>query len=84
MAATTKKAVKTAAVPPSNAAADALLAMLIEIGGLVVVTVVAGISDSIANLMIIFIIGIAILWAVTHYAQLSGLITALNNAEKAA
>jgi hypothetical protein len=74
----------TASSAQMTQAADILLALFVEVGGLVVVTIVAGISDQVANLMIVFVVGIAILWAILHYSELTGLINMLNNAEKAA
>jgi hypothetical protein len=74
---------KAAAAPSTTQTSDILLGMMIEVGGLAIIVAVAGISDGVANIMIIFVLGVGLLWAMTHTAQLSGLINALNNAEKA-
>lgn len=62
---------------------DVLLALLVEVGGLAIVTAVAGISDPMANIMLLFILGVALLWMVTHAAQLNGIFNMLGNIEKA-
>jgi hypothetical protein len=63
-------------------AADILLALLVEVGGLVVITAVAGISDEVANLMMVFVVGVGILWMIQHTAELGKLTGYLANAEK--
>jgi len=71
--------------PPvsKNNPSDILLALLVEVGGLAIVTAVAGISDGMANIMLITIIGIAMLWAFTHTAEMNALVNVLGNIEKA-
>lgn len=66
-----------------NNASDVLLALLVEAGGLVIVTVVAGINDQVANLMLLFIAGIWLLWMINHTGEVTKLSTILSNIEKA-
>lgn len=54
-------------------ATSVLLAILVEGAGLVAVTAIAGISDQMANLMIVFVIGIFLLWLTFHSEQVSSL-----------
>lgn len=61
---------------------DILLALVVEVGGLAIVTAVAGISDGMANIMLIMVIGIAMLWMFTHQADLNALSNLIGNIEK--
>jgi hypothetical protein len=63
---------------------DILLAVMLEVGGLAIVTAVAGISDAMENLMLVFLVGITILWLFTHAGAFQGLLNSINRAEKAA
>lgn len=60
---------------PTARSADIVLGLLVEAGGLVVLTVVAGISDKAANVMLILMVGVWMLWLVTN----SGQVTELGN-----
>ena len=65
-----------------NNPSDILLALVVEIGGLAIVTAVAGISDGMANIMLITIIGIALIWMFSHPADLKALSDLVANIEK--
>jgi len=54
------------ASPIISSAHAALLAVLVEAGGLAVVIFIAGTDDSIASLVLLFIIGIFLLFIVMH------------------
>lgn len=64
-------------------AGDILLAMILEIGGLAIVTAVAGISDGMANLMLLLVFGIFMLWLINNTTKLSGFMNSITNVEKA-
>jgi hypothetical protein len=76
-------ATKTASASTGQSA-DILLALILEIGGLGIMTAVAGISDQMANLMVLLILGVFMLWLMNNYSKLSGLMTSITNVEKAA
>lgn len=43
----------------------------LELLGVVVLTVIAGISDASANVALVIVIGLALLWAITRYSSKS-------------
>lgn len=59
--------------PSQSKAADIVLGLLVEVGGLVIITVVAGISDKAANIMLLLMVGVWALWLVTNSAQVTEL-----------
>lgn len=61
-----------------------LLALLVEAGGIVVVVTVAGLSDSVANLLILFSAGLWLLYLVMNADQVAGFADALTNIESGA
>jgi hypothetical protein len=62
-----------------HAPSDVLLAMLVEAGGLALVVTIAGISDRMATMMLILVIGIWLLWGLKHASALTQINTGLNN-----
>ena len=69
---------------PLTDATSALLALLVEIGGLIVVIMIAGMSDSIGNLMLIIMFGILLLFMVMNYQEVGDITAKLLNLEGAA
>jgi hypothetical protein len=59
-----KQSVNAGAV--NTAAVDALLAVIVQTGGIAIVVIIAGFNDTVANLMIVFIVGLWILFLVMH------------------
>lgn len=63
-----------AAAPIISSAHAAILAILVEAGGLAVVIFVAGTDDSMASLMLLFVAGIFLLFIVMHPAEVQSVI----------
>jgi hypothetical protein len=55
---------------------DIALALMVELAGVVILTLVAGVSDEAAGLIIVFLIGLWLLWLIKH-AEFSGWINGL-------
>lgn len=62
----------------------AIVAVFIEMAGLAIVILIAGASDDVANLMIIFMVGLLLLMIIMHSGQVSSLFSTLTNKEQAA
>lgn len=62
---------------------DIALAMLVELAGIVIITLVAGISDEVANIIILFLIGLWLLWMMKHVQQTGFLNQLLLRVQKA-
>jgi len=67
----------------TNQAADILLALILEVGGLAIITAVAGISDQMGNLMALLVFGVFLLWLMNNTSKVSGLLNSINRVEKA-
>lgn len=65
------------AAPIISSAHAALLAVLVEAGGLAVVIFIAGTDDSIASLALLFILGIFLLFLVMHPVEVSTVVSKL-------
>lgn len=65
-------------------ASHILLAIVLEVGGLAIVTAVAGISDGMANIMLVLMIGLVLLWMVTHASEVAALQNLALNIEEGA
>lgn len=65
---------------PSNI----ILAIILETGGLAIAVAVAGISDAMANLMLLLVVGIGLLWLMNNYTAFNGTLQAISNIERAA
>jgi hypothetical protein len=70
--------------PTTTQAHDVLLALLIEATGIVIVVTVAGISDSVANLMLVFAIGLWLVFLVMNAETVAGFTSKLTNIESGA
>jgi UPF0716 family protein affecting phage T7 exclusion len=68
----------------TDKAAETLLAMLIEVAGIVIVVTVAGISDKLANLMLVFAIGLWLLFLIMHTEDVTKFSDVLSNIERGA
>ena len=64
---------------PAHAPSDVLLALLVETGGLALIVTLAGISDSLANIMIVLMVGEWILCLVNHTGEVTTMNNMLNN-----
>lgn len=62
----------------------AIVAVFIEMAGLAIVILIAGVNDEIANLMLIFMVGLLLLMIIMHSSQVSSLFGTLTNKEQAA
>jgi len=67
----------------TNQAADILLALILEVGGLAIITAVAGISEQMGNLMMLLVFGVFLLWLMNNTSKVSGLLNSINRVEKA-
>lgn len=67
--------------PKGTPVTDALFALMLESLGIVIVVVIAGINDKIANLILVFIIGLWILFLVENYQLVSNTATKIANIE---
>ena len=67
----------------TNQASDILLALILEVGGLAIITAVAGISDQMGNLMALLVFGVFLLWLMNNTSKVSGLLNSINRVEKA-
>lgn len=65
-------------------ASEVLLALLVESAGLVIVVGAAGISDGIANMMLVFMVGLWLLFLIMHQSGVQTLSNSLTGIEKAA
>lgn len=68
----------------TSQAHDALLAILIEATGIVIVVSVAGISDSVANLMLLFAVALWLLYLVMNADTVAKFSQVLTNIESGA
>lgn len=55
---------------------DTALALMVELAGVIILTLVAGLSDEVAGLIIVFLIGLWLLWLIKH-AEVSGWLNGL-------
>lgn len=62
----------------------AILAVLIEIGITAIVIMIAGINDDIANVVLVFMFGILLLFLIMHSTQVSEFVGGLTAKEQAA
>jgi hypothetical protein len=74
---------KSTAKTAQNQSGDILLALIFEVGGLAVITAVAGLSDQVANLMVLLIFGVFLLWLMNNFDKVNGLLNSVNRIEKA-
>ena len=68
----------------TNPATHVLIALALQTGGLVIAVTVAGIDDSVANLMILMMVGLLLLFMIMNANKFSGIINILTNAEQGA
>jgi hypothetical protein len=64
--------------------AEALLALLVEVTGVVIVVTIAGINDKTATLMLIFAIGLWMLFLITHTHEVTRFSNVLSGIEGSA
>jgi len=62
----------------------AILALLVEAGVLAIVIMIAGVNDDLANLILIFMGGLLLLFIIMHSSQVSELVSNLTTKELAA
>lgn len=55
---------------------DIALALMVELAGVIILTLAAGLSDEMAGLILVFLIGLWLLWLIKH-AQVSGWLNGL-------
>jgi hypothetical protein len=67
-----------------NPATAAILSLLVEAGGLVVIVTLAGMNDSIANLMLIFIFGLLLLLMIQNLSSVQSISGKVLNLEAGA
>lgn len=65
------------------AKSDIALAMMVELAGVIIVTLVAGISDEVANIIIVFLIGLWLLWMIKHATETGYLNNLFGRVQKA-
>lgn len=68
----------------ANPATHVLIALLLQAGGLVIAVTVAGIDDAVANLIIIIMVGLLLLFMIMNASKFSGMVNILTNAETGA
>lgn len=66
----------------TSQAATEILALALELGGLAIVIAVAGISEGMETLMMVFVIGVALLWLLLNYSHFNGLLNSISNVER--
>lgn len=66
----------------TNQAGDILLALIFEVGGLAVITAVAGLSEQVANLMVLLVFGVFLLWLMNNFDKVNGLLNSVNRVER--
>lgn len=71
-------------VKSQNPATHVLLALLLQTGGLIVAVTIAGIDDTVANLILLIMISLLILFMIMNASQFSGIVNILTNAETGA
>lgn len=67
-----------------NPATHVLLALLLQAGGLVIVITLAGIDDTVANLMLLLMVGLLLLFMIMNAQKFTGIIDTLTNVEQGA
>ncbi len=75
---------KNSILKSHNPATHVLLALLVQTGGLVIAVTVAGIDDSIANLMILLMVGLLLLFMIMNAQAFTGITNMLTNIERGA
>jgi hypothetical protein len=68
----------------TNPATHVLLAMIVQTGGIVIATVIAGVDDTVANLMILLMVGLLLLFMIMNYQKFAGIVDMLTNVEQGA
>jgi hypothetical protein len=68
----------------SNPATHVLLALMLQTGGLVIAVVIAGLDDSVANLMVLLMVGLLLLFMIMNADKFAGITNILTNAEQGA
>lgn len=68
----------------SNPATHVLLALTVQIGGLIVVTILAGLNDSAGNMLIFLMLALILLFAIMNANKFSGISNIITNAEQGA
>lgn len=68
----------------ANPATHVLLALGLQVGGLVIAVTVAGIDDSVANLMLLLMVGLLLLFMIMNADKFKGIVNILTNAEQGA
>jgi len=67
-----------------NSSTHVLLALIVQFGGVAVATILAGLSDDVADLMIFLMIGILLLFMIMNASKFQGITNILTNAEQGA
>jgi hypothetical protein len=68
----------------ANPATRVLIALGVQTGGLVIAVMIAGLDDSVANLMLIMMVGLLLLFMIMNASKFSGIMNILTNAEQGA
>lgn len=56
-------------LPSTASKGDIALALMVELGGVLILTLIAGINDEVANIVLLFLIGLWILWLIKHATE---------------
>lgn len=68
----------------ANPATHVLLSLTLQTGGLIIVTTIAGMSDSLGNMMIFLMLALLLLFMIMNWDKFNGIVTMLTNVEQGA
>lgn len=68
----------------ANPATHVLLALMLQTGGLVIAVIIAGLDETVANLMLLFMVGLLLLFMIMNADKFAGMVNILTNAEQGA
>lgn len=68
----------------ANPATHVLLALILESGGLIIVTTIAGLSDDLGNLMIFLMLALLLLFTIMNAGKFAGIMDIATNVEQGA
>jgi hypothetical protein len=68
----------------ANPATHVLLSLMLQTGGLVIVTTLAGLDDTVGNMMVLLMVGLLLLFMIMNADKFNGIVTMLTNVEQGA
>lgn len=71
-------------ISSANPATHVILAMTVQIGGLLIVTMIAGMSEGAGNTMILLMLALFLLFAIMNVDKFKGIVDILTNVEQGA